>query len=78
MVLKKKEYCLKLSNMMFVQIFQRTLPALARVRQTRIPNAYDRTALNLEEGDIIKVKLRPEAIREKVFKSLLRIIPVCF
>ncbi|XP_026318165.1 adapter molecule Crk [Hyposmocoma kahamanoa] len=34
---------------------QRTLPALARVRQTRIPNAYDRTALKLEEGDIIKV-----------------------
>ncbi|KAG6459697.1 hypothetical protein O3G_MSEX011534 [Manduca sexta] len=35
--------------------FQRTLPALARVRQTRIPNAYDKTALKLEEGDIIKV-----------------------
>ncbi|XP_030033365.1 adapter molecule Crk isoform X2 [Manduca sexta] len=34
---------------------QRTLPALARVRQTRIPNAYDKTALKLEEGDIIKV-----------------------
>ncbi|XP_072945935.1 adapter molecule Crk [Epargyreus clarus] len=34
---------------------QRTLPALARVRQTRVPNAYDRTALKLEEGDIVKV-----------------------
>ncbi|KAG7297129.1 hypothetical protein JYU34_020081 [Plutella xylostella] len=34
---------------------QRTLPALARVRQTRVPNAYDKTALKLEEGDIIKV-----------------------
>lgn len=35
--------------------FQRTLPAMARVRQTRVPNAYDKTALKLEEGDIIKV-----------------------
>ncbi|XP_049881910.1 adapter molecule Crk [Pectinophora gossypiella] len=34
---------------------QRTLPALARVRQTRVPNAYDKTALRLEEGDIVKV-----------------------
>ncbi|CAK1595352.1 unnamed protein product [Parnassius mnemosyne] len=34
---------------------QRTLPALARVRQTRVPNAYDKTALKLEEGDIVKV-----------------------
>ncbi|XP_073958948.1 crk proto-oncogene, adaptor protein [Choristoneura fumiferana] len=34
---------------------QRTLPALARVRQTRVPNAYDRTALRLEEGDIVRV-----------------------
>lgn len=33
----------------------RTLPALARVRQTRVPNAYDKTALKLEEGDIVKV-----------------------
>ncbi|XP_028173301.1 adapter molecule Crk [Ostrinia nubilalis] len=34
---------------------QRTLPALARVRQTRVPNAYDKTALKLEEGEIVKV-----------------------
>ncbi|RVE48336.1 hypothetical protein evm_006996 [Chilo suppressalis] len=34
---------------------QRILPALARVRQTRVPNAYDKTALKLEEGDIVKV-----------------------
>ncbi|XP_061380335.1 adapter molecule Crk [Danaus plexippus] len=34
---------------------QRTLPALARVRQTRVPNAYDKTALKLQEGDILKV-----------------------
>ncbi|KAM3957191.1 crk proto-oncogene, adaptor protein [Aphomia sociella] len=34
---------------------QRSLPALARVRQTRVPNAYDKTALMLQEGDIVKV-----------------------
>ncbi|CAH2244921.1 jg21766 [Pararge aegeria aegeria] len=34
---------------------QRTLPAMARVRQSRVPNAYDKTALKLQEGDIIKV-----------------------
>ncbi|XP_045456651.1 adapter molecule Crk [Melitaea cinxia] len=34
---------------------QRTLPALARVRQSRVPNAYDKTALKLQEGDILKV-----------------------
>ncbi|XP_059047688.1 adapter molecule Crk [Achroia grisella] len=34
---------------------QRQLPALARVRQTRVPNAYDKTALKLEEGEIVKV-----------------------
>lgn len=34
---------------------ERKLPALARVRQARVPNAYDKTALKLEEGDIIKV-----------------------
>ncbi|XP_053618702.1 adapter molecule Crk [Plodia interpunctella] len=34
---------------------QRTLPALARVRQSRVPNAYDKTALKLEEGDVVKV-----------------------
>lgn len=34
---------------------QRTLPALARVKLTRIPNAYDKTALKLQEGDLIRV-----------------------
>lgn len=33
----------------------RKLPALARVKQSRVPNAYDRTALKLEVGDIITV-----------------------
>lgn len=35
--------------------FQRKLPAKARVKQVRIPNAYDDTALKLELGDIITV-----------------------
>ncbi|XP_030748707.1 adapter molecule Crk [Sitophilus oryzae] len=34
---------------------QRKLPAYARVKQARIPNAYDDTALKLEKGDTIKV-----------------------
>ncbi|XP_034939280.1 adapter molecule Crk [Chelonus insularis] len=34
---------------------QRTLPAFAKVKQARVPNAYDKTALKLEIGDIIKV-----------------------
>ncbi|CAG9759933.1 unnamed protein product [Ceutorhynchus assimilis] len=34
---------------------QRILPAKARVKQVRIPNAYDDTALKLEIGDIITV-----------------------
>uniref|UniRef100_A0A1B6D8E3 Adapter molecule Crk n=1 Tax=Clastoptera arizonana TaxID=38151 RepID=A0A1B6D8E3_9HEMI len=34
---------------------QRKLPAYARVKQGRVPNAYDKTALKLEIGDIIKV-----------------------
>ncbi|CAO1426809.1 unnamed protein product [Diamesa hyperborea] len=33
----------------------RKLPAYARVKQARVPNAYDKTALKLEIGDIIKV-----------------------
>ncbi|KAH8376026.1 hypothetical protein KR093_005597, partial [Drosophila rubida] len=33
----------------------RKLPARARVKQSRVPNAYDKTALKLEIGDIIKV-----------------------
>lgn len=34
---------------------QRTMPAYAKVIQARIPNAYDKTALKLEVGDIVKV-----------------------
>lgn len=34
---------------------QRKLPALAKVKQARVPNAYDKTALKLEIGEIIKV-----------------------
>ncbi|XP_013789102.1 adapter molecule Crk-like [Limulus polyphemus] len=34
---------------------QRKLPALAKVKQARVPNAYDKTALKLEVGDVIKV-----------------------
>ncbi|XP_018328644.1 adapter molecule Crk [Agrilus planipennis] len=34
---------------------QRKLPARARVKQVRVPNAYDKTALKLEIGDIITV-----------------------
>lgn len=34
---------------------QRKLPAMARVKQARVPNAYDKTALKLEVGDVIKV-----------------------
>jgi len=34
---------------------QRSLPAYARVKQSRVPNAYDKTALRLEIGDIVKV-----------------------
>ncbi|XP_055714606.1 adapter molecule Crk [Phlebotomus papatasi] len=33
----------------------RRLPAHARVKQPRVPNAYDKTALKLEMGDVIKV-----------------------
>lgn len=36
-------------------LLQRKLPAFARVKQTRVPNAYDKTALRLEVNDIIKV-----------------------
>ncbi|CAH1393281.1 unnamed protein product [Nezara viridula] len=34
---------------------QRKLPAFAKVKQARVPNAYDKTALKLEIGEIIKV-----------------------
>ncbi|KAH8406410.1 hypothetical protein KR222_005845 [Zaprionus bogoriensis] len=33
----------------------RKLPARARVKQSRVPNAYDKTALKLEVGDVINV-----------------------
>lgn len=36
-------------------LLQKKLPALARVKQVRVPNAYDKTALKLDIGDIIKV-----------------------
>lgn len=36
-------------------VWPKKLPAMARVKQVRIPNAYDKTALKLELGDIIKV-----------------------
>lgn len=34
---------------------QRRLPCYARVKQTKVPSAYDHTALRLEVGDTIKV-----------------------
>ncbi|XP_076371611.1 adapter molecule Crk-like isoform X2 [Tachypleus tridentatus] len=34
---------------------QRKLPALARVKQARVPNAYDKTALKLEVEEVVKV-----------------------
>jgi proto-oncogene C-crk len=34
---------------------QRQLPAFARVKQARDPNAYDKTALRLEVGDMVRV-----------------------
>lgn len=34
---------------------KKELPRLAKVIQSRIPNAYDKTALTLEEGDIVLV-----------------------
>ena len=40
---------------LYIFYFQRKLPAYARVKQARVPNAYDRTALRLEVGDIVKV-----------------------
>lgn len=40
---------------MKLYILQRKLPAKARVKQVRIPNAYDDTALKLGIGDIITV-----------------------
>lgn len=45
----QSENTLKKSNL------NRKLPALARVKQARVPNAYDKTALKLEVGDVITV-----------------------
>ncbi|XP_058815350.1 adapter molecule Crk isoform X1 [Topomyia yanbarensis] len=39
----------------FKSNLNRQLPALARVKQERVPNAYDETALKLNVGDVIKV-----------------------
>ncbi|XP_052869180.1 adapter molecule Crk isoform X2 [Anopheles cruzii] len=39
----------------FKSNLNRQLPALARVKQERVPNAYDETALKLSVGDVIKV-----------------------
>lgn len=43
------------SNSLTKSDLNRKLPAYARVKQARVPNAYDKTALKLEVGDIIKV-----------------------
>ncbi|KAI8116614.1 Adapter molecule Crk [Lucilia cuprina] len=45
----------QLSNTLKKSDLNRKLPAFARVKQARVPNAYDKTALKLEVGDIIKV-----------------------
>lgn len=42
-------------NIIFFFCLQRKLPAMARVKQVRVPNAYDKTALKLEIGDVITV-----------------------
>lgn len=47
--------CHQLSNTLKKSDLNRKLPAFARVKQARVPNAYDKTALKLEVGDIIKV-----------------------
>ncbi|SPP89054.1 adapter molecule Crk [Drosophila guanche] len=47
--------CNLFGNMLKRTDLNRKLPAFARVKQSRVPNAYDKTALKLEIGDIIKV-----------------------
>ncbi|KAH8316849.1 hypothetical protein KR074_010094, partial [Drosophila pseudoananassae] len=61
-VLKKTDLNVRSKiNLYFLCIYlilmylKRTLPAFARVKQSRVPNAYDKTALKLDIGDIIKV-----------------------
>ncbi|XP_055922398.1 adapter molecule Crk [Eupeodes corollae] len=45
----------QLGNALKKSDLNRKLPAYARVKQARVPNAYDKTALKLEVDDIIKV-----------------------
>lgn len=45
----------QLSSALKKSDLNRKLPAFARVKQARVPNAYDKTALKLEVDDIIKV-----------------------
>ncbi|XP_011194937.1 adapter molecule Crk [Zeugodacus cucurbitae] len=47
--------CHQLSSSLKRSDLNRKLPAFARVKQARVPNAYDKTALKLEIGDVIKV-----------------------
>ncbi|XP_054745431.1 adapter molecule Crk-like isoform X1 [Anastrepha obliqua] len=47
--------CHQLSNSLKKSDLHRKLPAYARVKQARVPNAYDKTALKLEIDDVIKV-----------------------
>ncbi|XKL66020.1 hypothetical protein PGB90_009440 [Kerria lacca] len=49
------QYSLFIFLFIYLFFFQKKLPAVARVKQSRIPNAYDKTALKLEIGDVIKV-----------------------
>lgn len=46
---------LQLEQRSIPSTMNRKLPVLAKVIQSRIPNAYDKTALTLREGDIIRV-----------------------
>ena len=50
-----KLFCLTILLHKDNYIFQRKLPAYARVKQARVPNAYDKSALRLDVGDIVKV-----------------------
>ena len=44
-------------------MFQRSLPAYARVKQSRVPNAYDKTALRLE-------------VKKKFFKGTVNVFSI--
>lgn len=54
-VSKKSKKISRVLNIFFSCSTQRKLPAYARVKQARVPNAYDKTALRLEVGDTVKV-----------------------